>query len=99
MREQLRIDQRDALLEAAFFPTASLDYRSLDTASRQLNDLLALSDAAVCMITAASKLAPTHRQTPSILIQGGEQYGDQFELEALFRSDANAISTLTPTYD
>ena len=82
-REQLRINQRDALLEAAFFPTVSLDYRSLDTASRQLNGpARSIRRSSLYELLLHQSWRQPIGQTPTpILIQGGEQYGDQFELE------------------
>ena len=83
IREQLRIDQRNALLEAAFFPAASLDYRSLDTASRQLNGpARSIRRSSLYELLLHQSWRQPIGQTPiPILIQGGEQYGDQFELE------------------
>ena len=83
MREQLRRDQRDALLEAAFFPKTLLDYRSLDTASRQLNGpARSIRRSSLYELLLHQSWRQPVGQTPTpILIQGGEQYGDQFELE------------------
>ena len=83
VQEQLRIDQRDALLEAAFFPTIALDYQSLDSASRQLNDPAGSirRSSLYELLLHQSWLQPIEQTPVPILIQGGKQYGNLFELE------------------
>ena len=86
VQEQLRKDQRDALLEAAFFPTTALDYQSLDSASRQLNDSARSirRSSLYELLLHQSWLQPIGQTPVPILIQGGEQYGNLFELEGTF---------------
>ena len=83
VQEQLRKDQRDALLEAAFFPTIVLDYQSVDTASRQLNGPAGSirRSSLYELLHHQSWLQPIAQRPVPILIQGGEQYGNLFELE------------------
>ena len=82
-RDRLRRDQRDALLQAAFYPAAPYAFSEISGNERQLEGpARSIRRSSLYALLLHQSWQQPIDQTPTpILIQGGQQFGDRFELE------------------
>ena len=82
-RDRLRRDQRDALLQAAFFPDQPHAFSEVSANERQLEGPARSirRSSLYALLLHQSWQQPIDQAPTPILIQGGQQFGDRFELE------------------